>query len=111
MEISRCCTARSGSRAGSSQRANSDVRVLYFHQHFSTPDGAAGTRSYAMARRLLSEGHGVTMVCGSYAQGKTGLDGPFQRGSRRGTVDGIDVVEFDLHYANEDGFVRRSAVF
>jgi len=87
------------------------VRVLYFHQHFSTPEGAAGTRSYEMARRLLREGHKVTMVCGSYAAGKTGLDGPFYKGSRRGTVDGIDVVEFDLHYANEQGFVRRSAVF
>jgi hypothetical protein len=41
------------------------VRVLYFHQHFSTPEGAAGTRSYEMARRLLHEGHKVTMVCGS----------------------------------------------
>jgi glycosyltransferase involved in cell wall biosynthesis len=90
---------------------NSDVRVLYFHQHFSTPEGAAGTRSYEMARRLLHEGHKVTMVCGSYAQGKTGLDGPFHKGSRRGSVDGIDVVEFDLHYANEQGLVRRSAVF
>ncbi len=87
------------------------MRVLYFHQHFSTPEGAAGTRSYEMARRLLREGHSVTMVCGSYAQGATGLTGAFRRGSRRGTVEGIDVVEFDLRYANEDGFLKRTAVF
>ena len=87
------------------------MRVLYFHQHFSTPDGAAGTRSYEMARRLLREGHSVTMVCGSYAQGMTGLMGAFQNGCRRGTVDGIDVVEFDLQYSNEQGFLQRSGVF
>lgn len=87
------------------------MHILYFHQHFSTPDGAAGTRSYEMARRLLREGHSVTMVCGSYAQGKTGLTTPFGKGDRRGFVDGIDVIEFDLQYANEDSFARRSGVF
>ena len=87
------------------------MHILYFHQHFSTPDGAAGTRSYEMARRLLREGHSVTMVCGSYSQGATGLTGPFHKGCRRGTIDGIDVVEFDMRYANEDGFIRRSGVF
>lgn len=51
------------------------------------------------------------MVCGSYSQGRTGLTGSFQRGCRRGLVNGIDVVEFDLRYANEDSFIRRSAVF
>jgi glycosyltransferase involved in cell wall biosynthesis len=51
------------------------------------------------------------MVCGSYAQGKTGLTGPFDRGRRRGTVDGIDVIEFDLNYGNEMGFLARLGVF
>jgi len=87
------------------------MRILYFHQHFSTPLGSAGTRSYEMAQAALRAGHRVTMVCGSYAQGKTGLTGPFQRGKRRGTVDGIDIIEFDLNYGNEMGFVARLGVF
>lgn len=87
------------------------MHILYFHQHFSTLEGSAGTRSYEMARQLLSEGHTVTMVCGSYAQGKTGLTGKFRSGKRRGDVDGIDVVEFDLAYSNAQGFVGRSLVF
>lgn len=87
------------------------MKVLYFHQHFSTPGGSTGTRSYEMARRLLALGHQVTMVCGSYAGGVTGLEQPFAEGHRRGRVDGIDVVEFDLAYSNSDGFVRRSLVF
>jgi hypothetical protein len=70
------------------------MRVLYFHQHFSTPQGSAGIRSYEMARALVARGHQVTMVCGSYGVGKTGLTSAFLNGMRRGVVDGIAVVEF-----------------
>lgn len=75
------------------------MRLLYLHQHFSTPRGAAGIRSYAMARRMVEAGHSVTMVCGSYKLGQTGLADPFVKGCRRGTVDGIDIIEFDLSYS------------
>jgi len=51
------------------------MHVLYFHQHFSTPAGSTGTRSYEMARRLIQRGHAVTMVCGLYQVAKTGLKG------------------------------------
>ena len=87
------------------------MHVLYFHQHFSTPQGAAGTRSYEMAQALLREGHSVTMVCGSYAQGNTGLSMPFEKGRRRGVIDGIDVIEFELDYGNHMSFVQRLSVF
>lgn len=87
------------------------MRVLYFHQHFSTPKGATGIRSYEMARRLLERGHRVTMVCGSYKGGSTGLSQQFEDGVRRGVVDGIDVIEFDLSYSNATGFVKRGMIF
>lgn len=87
------------------------MRVLYFHQHFVTPHGAGGIRSYAMARALLARGHSVTMVCGSAHGGTTGLGGPFTRGKRSGLVDGIEVVELDLAYSNSDGFVKRAFTF
>lgn len=87
------------------------MRVLYFHQHFSTPKGAAGIRSYEMARRLVARKHEVTMVCGSYGLGETGILAPFVDGVRRGKVDGIDVVEFDLAYSNHDRFVKRAMTF
>jgi glycosyltransferase involved in cell wall biosynthesis len=87
------------------------MRVLYFHQHFSTPKGSVGIRSYEMSRGLLARGHQVTMVCGSYGGGETGVIQPFVRGRRRGQVDGIDVVEFDLSYSNSDGFVKRVLAF
>lgn len=87
------------------------MKVLYFHQHFTTRSGSTGTRSYEMAQALLRRGHQVTMVCGSHGAADTGLVGQFQRGRRRGTVDGIDVIEFELPYSNKDGYVRRSFTF
>jgi hypothetical protein len=64
-----------------------------------------------MARRLVARGHQVTMVCGSRSGGGSGLDEPFIKGVRRGSVDGIDVIEFDLPYSNADGFVTRTMTF
>jgi glycosyltransferase involved in cell wall biosynthesis len=87
------------------------MKVVYFHQHFSTPDGATGIRSYEMARALVAKGHQVVMVCGSYGAGKTGLSGDFRHGCRRGNVDGIDVVEFQLSYSNRDSFLSRTKTF
>ncbi len=87
------------------------MKVLYFHQHFVTPHGAGAIRSYAMARKLIERGHQVTMVCGSFSGGNTGLSGPYSKGVRRGSVDGIDVVEFDLAYSNHDGLLKRSWTF
>lgn len=87
------------------------MHVLYFHQHFSTPHGSTGTRSYEMAQRLIAQGHKVTMVCGSGQMAKSGLAGEPVRGVRRGTVDGIEVIELCLPYSNYDGFVKRALTF
>lgn len=87
------------------------MKVLYFHQHFSTPMGSAGIRSYEMARRLVARGHQVTMVCGSYGGGETGLSQPFAGGRRHGTVDGIEIIEFDLAYSNTQGLLKRAMTF
>lgn len=87
------------------------MHVLYFHQHFSTPSGSVGIRSYEMARKLISEGHRVTMVCGSYGGGSTGIDTGFSRGVRTGVSAEINVIEFDLGYSNSDGFFKRVVTF
>ncbi|WP_286233918.1 glycosyltransferase family 4 protein [Thalassotalea sediminis] len=87
------------------------MRILYFHQHFSTPKGATGIRSYEMARKLTAQGHQVTMVCGSYSGGNTGLTMPFVNGQRRGTVDNIDIIEFEIDYANAQSLLKRTLVF
>jgi glycosyltransferase involved in cell wall biosynthesis len=87
------------------------MNIIYFHQHFSTPSGSVGVRSYEMARMLIKKGHEVTMVCGSYNGGNTGLIQDFSKGKRSGLVDGINVIEYDLSYSNSDGFIKRSMLF
>lgn len=87
------------------------MKILYFHQHFSTPAGSTGTRSYEMARALVEAGHDVTMICGSYNGGISGLNGSFKQGKRVGLVDGIQVVELELVYSNYQSLAKRSWVF
>ncbi len=87
------------------------MRLLYFHQHFATPRGATGTRSYEFARALIARGHQVTVVCG--AHGLSGLDLPYDaaRGWHRGEVDGIDVISLPLAYSNRDSLFRRGLAY
>ena len=87
------------------------MKVLYYHQYFSTPAGPSGTRSYALAQELIRVGHHVQMVCLGDARAVTGLSGSFQRGVRSGLVDGIEVIEFNLPYSNHAGLLERSLVF
>lgn len=88
------------------------MKILYFHQHFSTPKGSTGIRSYAMAQALIRNGHQVTIVCGSGSNsGQTGLTHTFKRGMRRGLVDGIEIIEFELPYSNSFSFLKRALIF
>ena len=64
-----------------------------------------------MSRCLVERGHEVTLICGSYLGSDTGLVGPFMNGQRRGVVDGFDVIELKLAYANTDGFLKRTKTF
>ena len=87
------------------------MRLLYFHQHFATPQGSGGTRSYEFARALIARGHQVTLICGAHKQ--SGLQLPYDaaRGWHRGQVDGIDVISLPLAYSNKDSLFRRGWVF
>jgi glycosyltransferase involved in cell wall biosynthesis len=87
------------------------MKLLYYHQHFSTPDGPAGTRSYEMALRLIDHGHSVIMICGSNLLANTGLKNDFTNGKREGFVNNIYVIEFDLPYSNSTSFIKRSLIF
>jgi glycosyltransferase involved in cell wall biosynthesis len=87
------------------------ARLLYLHQHFSTPAGAAGTRSFALAGALAQAGHRVTLATGQWQGAATGLEGPFRRGVREGAVAGFRVVEFAIPCTNAMGLAARSAAF
>ena len=87
------------------------MRVLYFHQHFSTLSGTGGIRAYQMAKKLLLRGHHVTVICGSSSRADTGLSAATGKGIRRGLVEGIDVIEILLPYSNYDNLIKRSITF
>jgi len=87
------------------------MKILYFHQHFKTMDGTGGTRSYEMAKHFTENGHQVTMVYGVNEVMKSNLSVPYKNGMRRGKIDGIDLIEFNLTYSNKMSFLKRSKVF
>ena len=85
------------------------MKVLYFHQHFTIPTQAGGTRSYELAKHLISRGHSVCMVCGETA--KLDLPNTTMKNVHRGMVDGIDVIQIALPYSNKDGIAKRAWTF
>jgi glycosyltransferase involved in cell wall biosynthesis len=82
------------------------MHILYLHQHFATPEGSTGMRSYEFARRWVKSGHKVTLITGYYDIG--GLD--LTKG-RKQTIDGIHVVIVGTKYSNKQSFIRRIASF
>lgn len=77
------------------------MHILYIHQHFATPKGSTGTRSYEFARRWVKVGHNVTVITGHYDIG--GLEyskKPFE-------VEGITVVMTGGQYSNKQSFFKR----
>jgi len=87
------------------------MKILYFHQHFTTPKGSGGTRSYEFSKELIRAGHQVTLVCGSSDLAVTGLKNKFRSGYRTGIVDGINIIELELLYSNSQSFIKRSILF
>ncbi len=85
------------------------MHVAYIHQHFSTTAGAAGTRSYEMAQRLIRAGHRVTMICGTFDLSDLKVT-PGQRVADL-EVDGIRVKCIAEPYANKMSFLRRVLAF
>ena len=65
-----------------------------------------------MSRALADQGHQVSIVCGSYKGGDTGLRHPFKNGMRRGKVsNNIEVIELKLSYKNSDSLSQRTLIF
>lgn len=87
------------------------MKILYFHQYFTTPSMSGGTRSYEMARALIARGHDVTMVCARHGKGDLGLPGKSDAPVRQGEIDGIRVIQFNLEYSNYLSLPRRAWIF
>lgn len=84
------------------------MHILYLHQYFVPPDGAGGTRSYEWARRLVREGHRVTVVTSS------AFFPPAYAVEKRVTeleIEGIDLKIIRVPYSNKLSFQKRILAF
>ena len=84
------------------------MHILYIHQHFATPEGSTGTRSYEFARRWVKAGHKVTMITGYYDIGGLQVNKGLYR---KQTIEGINVVIVGTKYSNKQSYIRRIISF
>jgi glycosyltransferase involved in cell wall biosynthesis len=87
------------------------MTILYFHQYFTTPEGAGGTRSYEMAKYLVDQGHEVKMVYAKNDRAKSPIEDDHKKKIKKGNYQGIDLIEFDLNYSNRMSFLKRAWIF
>lgn len=85
------------------------MKILYINQYFKPPTEPGSTRAYWVAKRLLEDGHAVTMLAHRNTLfSHVGKDIPR---CRRTTIDGIDVVYLRNRYANSMGLAGRAWAF
>ncbi len=84
------------------------MHILYIHQHFATPAGSTGTRSYEFARRWVKAGHKVTLITGYYDIGGLQVNKTL---NRKQTIEGINVVIVGTKYSNKQSYLRRIISF
>jgi len=84
------------------------MHILYIHQHFATPKGSTGTRSYEFARRWVKAGHKVTLITGYYDI--SGLK-PGKKLIQKQIIDRINVVIVGTRYSNKQPYLRRIMSF
>lgn len=86
------------------------MKIIYFHQHFKTPSIGGGTRSYEFAKKLISRGHQVVMVCGG-DKSMFNLPPTNKKNIYRGDLEGIDLIQISIPYSNSDGLWKRTKSF
>jgi glycosyltransferase involved in cell wall biosynthesis len=83
------------------------MRILYFYQYFTVPNGSYSTRAYEFARRWAKAGDSVTLVTSVYD--KSGLKP--RRFIERYDIEGIDVRMVNIRLSNKHGVAFRLATF
>jgi lipopolysaccharide/colanic/teichoic acid biosynthesis glycosyltransferase/glycosyltransferase involved in cell wall biosynthesis len=85
-----------------------EMRILYIHQYFSTPEGTTGCRSYEFARRFVAAGHEVDLVT-SDAMLPSSLKK--ERANYRFCIEGISVHVIRVRYENRMNVRERMRAF
>lgn len=74
------------------------AKITYIHQHFRLPSEGGGTRPWEFARRLVADGHTVTMICGGDVDEKI-------------TIEGLRVIRLRSKYRNAMSMFTRMRAF
>lgn len=78
------------------------MNILYLHQYFITPSEPGGTRSYWIAKELISRGHKVTVISSSNSISSKAIEC---------NIDGIKVIYLRIHYSNSMSILSRLIAF
>ena len=81
------------------------MKIIYLHQYFNTPDMSGGTRSYEMARRMVSAGHEVHMITSIRESGSNTNDWLLTEEA------GIQVHWYPVPYSNHMTYSMRIKAF
>lgn len=74
------------------------MKILYIHQYFKTPAEPGGTRSYWIAKELISRGHEVIMISSSQK---------IEKQLETKIINGIRVIYLKVPYDNSMGIIMR----
>lgn len=83
------------------------MKILYFYQYFSTPNGSWGTRVYEFAREWVAMGHEVTVVTSIYSKS----DLQAERFVENQMFDGVKVKVLNIKIDNKQPFLKRIWTF
>lgn len=87
------------------------MHILYILQYFSTPNGRSSLRPYEFARRWARKGHKVTVLTARSGLVEKDLVGVGGRFVKRFSLEGFDVIAFDISYNQSMSFFRRTLAF
>ena len=75
------------------------MKILYIHQYFNNPLMVGSTRSYEIAKRLVSRGHQVTIVTSKRDFKSRIIEKEF--------FEGIKIIWLPIKYSNRLGYIER----
>lgn len=83
------------------------MRILYFYQYFTVPEGSYSTRVYEFARRWAKAGDSVTVITSVYDRSGIKPQGMISRFN----IEGIDVRMINIRLSNKHGVLFRLFTF
>lgn len=86
------------------------MKIVYIHQHFCTPEGSSGTRSYDVSQHLARMGHEVTVICGVFDVGGIKKP-PWYKPFKKLRMGGFDVIVCNAYHSNYQNRFARMRSF